>query len=70
MIGQGLKKGTEIFMRILDAWPFLADPLMIVLRSTVYFWEEGGVERVGMGRVKTRPKAVLANPTRTIFQRT
>ena len=45
MIGQGLKKGTEIFMRILDAWPFLADPLMIVLRSTVYFWEEGGVER-------------------------
>ena len=25
---------------------------------------------VGMGQVKTRPEAVLANPTRTKFQRT
>ena len=30
-------------MRILDAWPFLADPFMIVLRSIHgYFLEKGG----------------------------
>ena len=29
-----------------------------------------GKFKLGMGRAKTRPEAFLANPTRTIFQRT